>query len=90
MLYFFYFKNLFFEFFFFYINWFLLILFDLYVLIYMYIYILIKYIGLIMFCIIWGRIVSMKIELFFILELDKLVYLFKINLMCKEFGFVIF
>lgn len=56
----------------------------------MYIYILMKYIGLIMFCIIWGRIVSMKIELFFILELDKLVYLFKINLICKEFGFVIF
>lgn len=52
----------------------------------MYTYILMKYIGLIMFCTTWGRIVSMKIESLSTLESDKLAYLLKINLMCKEFG----
>lgn len=82
----FYFKNSSFEFPSLHTNWFLLNLFDLHVSIYMYTYILMKYIGLIMFCTIWGRIVSMKIESLSTLESDKLAYLLKINLIRKEFG----
>lgn len=79
MLHSFYFKNSSFEFPSLHTNWFLLNSFDLHVSIYT--YILMKYIGLIMFCTIWGQIVSMKIESLFTLESDKLVpvYLIKIN-----------
>lgn len=84
MLHSFYFKNSSFEFPSLHTNWFLLNSFDLHVSIYT--YILMKYIGLIMFCTIWGRIVSMKIESLSTLESDKLAYLLKINLICKEFG----